>query len=232
MESDKGIRWLLSAALSLLLASPPPALSVQPGQAGPAKPTQLKIVIVEGEGAINNIRQRVAREPIVEVQDENNRPVAGAVVTFLLPNSGPSGTFVNGSRMMTITTNEAGRAAATGIQTNGLEGAMQIRVTASYQGLTANATIVQTNAVAAAAGAGAGSAAGGAAAGGAAAGGAAGGISAAAIGVIVGVAAAAAVGAAVALGGGGNGGTVTPGPTPPTPTPTTITLGAGTVGRP
>ena len=30
---------------------------------------------VEGDGAINNIRQRTAREPIVQVEDENHKPV-------------------------------------------------------------------------------------------------------------------------------------------------------------
>ena len=47
---------------------------------------KLNLVIVEGEGAINNVRQRTAREPIVQVEDENHKPVAGAVVVFLLPN--------------------------------------------------------------------------------------------------------------------------------------------------
>ena len=46
---------------------------------------ELNIVIVEGEGATNNIRQRVARQPIIQVEDENHKPVAGAVVVFTLP---------------------------------------------------------------------------------------------------------------------------------------------------
>ena len=51
-------------------------------------PTGLSINIVEGEGAINNIRQRVNREPIVQVEDQNHKPIAGAVVVFFLPDSG------------------------------------------------------------------------------------------------------------------------------------------------
>src|SRR5215470_9009915 len=97
----------------------------------------LRITIVEGEGAINNIRQRVNRDPIVQVEDDNRRPVAGAIVTFFLPDSGPSGTFVNGMRQLTVTTNAEGRAVATGIQPNNQTGPMQIRVTANYQGQTA-----------------------------------------------------------------------------------------------
>lgn len=47
---------------------------------------KLNIVIVEGEGAVNNARQRVARDPMVQVEDENRKPIAGAAVVFLLPN--------------------------------------------------------------------------------------------------------------------------------------------------
>ena len=39
----------------------------------------LNLVVVEGEGQINNIKQRSAREPVVQVQDENHKPVAGAI---------------------------------------------------------------------------------------------------------------------------------------------------------
>jgi hypothetical protein len=40
-------------------------------------PTELHLTIIEGEGAINNLRQRTSREPIVQVTDQNHRPVAG-----------------------------------------------------------------------------------------------------------------------------------------------------------
>jgi len=120
----------------------------------------LEIVIVEGDGAINNIKKRTSREAIVEVQDENHKPVAGAIVSFTLPNTGPGGTFVNGSRLFMVTTDQAGRAAATSIRANSLTGSYNIRVTASFRGQTATATIAQTNAIAAA-GAAAGAASGG-----------------------------------------------------------------------
>src|SRR5690349_15440587 len=54
--------------------------------------SDLKIVVVRGEGFSNNLKKRVAREPIVEVRDRNNKPVAGATVTFALPGAGPGGT--------------------------------------------------------------------------------------------------------------------------------------------
>jgi len=112
---------------------------------------RIHIVIVEGEGAINNVRQRVAREPIVQVEDENRKPVAGAAVTFLLPNQGAGATFANGARSLTITTDAQGRAAARGLKPNNVNGRYEIRVNASHQGRTDTALISQTNAVAAAA---------------------------------------------------------------------------------
>jgi hypothetical protein len=117
-------------------------------------PTGLSINIVEGEGAINNIRQRVNREPIVQVEDQNHKPIAGAVVVFFLPDSGASGTFADGSRMLMVVTDNQGRATARGIRPNNQSGPMQIRVTASFSGLVASAVIVQTNLAGAAAASG------------------------------------------------------------------------------
>src|SRR5215471_17017964 len=82
-------------------------------------PGKLNLVIVEGEGAINNVKQRTVRPPIVEVQDENHKPVGGAAVIFLLPNNGPGGAFAGGAKSFTAVTNPAGRATMTGFQPNG-----------------------------------------------------------------------------------------------------------------
>jgi hypothetical protein len=106
---------------------------------------KLNIVIVEGEGAINNVKDRVNREPIVQVEDENHKPIAGAAVIFSLPNSGASGVFANGSKTLTLTSDAQGRAAALGIKRNNVSGQMQIRVTASFAGQTASAVINQNN---------------------------------------------------------------------------------------
>jgi len=170
----------------------------------------LNIVVVEGEGAINNIRQRTAREPIVEVQDENHRPVAGAAVVFSLPSQGAGGTFSGGAHSLTVITDDQGRAVAHGMRPNGIKGQFQIHVNASYQGRTGSTNITQTNAIAAGAGAGA----------------AAAGISTKLIVILVVAAAAAAAGGALYAthSGGGSGSPVNPA--------TTISAGTGTVGAP
>src|SRR4051812_9873000 len=76
-----------------------------------AQTPTLKIVVVEGEGAVNIVRQGTATAPVVEVRDRNDQPVAGAVVTFAIRNG--RATF-SGARTLTVTSNAAGRAAVTG----------------------------------------------------------------------------------------------------------------------
>ena len=103
------------------------------GQQAPGR--ALQIVVVEGEGATNNVRSRANREPVVRVEDENHRPIAGAAVLFFLPNEGPSGTFLNGTSSLTTTTDPRGRAVARGIQFSAEGGwPMQMRVAASLRG--------------------------------------------------------------------------------------------------
>ncbi|MDR3701630.1 MAG: hypothetical protein P4L56_18415 [Candidatus Sulfopaludibacter sp.] len=197
----------LSLLLAGILAVPFPAVS----QAQEAP--KLNLVVVEGEGAINNIRQRTAREPIVQVEDENHKPIAGAAVVFTLPSQGAGGTFAGGQHTLTVMTDSQGRAVAHGLRPNTVKGQYQIHVNASYNGQSANTNISQTNAVVAA-GAGAAAAAG---------------ISAKLIVVIVAVAAAATVGGLYASGaiGGGNGNTAVI-----QPSLVTISPGTGSVGPP
>lgn len=141
-------RRILSAWLYVLLTAQ--SLPAQ-AQDTPSAAGRIHIVIVEGEGAINNVRQRVAREPIIQVEDENRKPVGGAAVTFLMPNQGPGAAFSNGSRSLTITTDSQGRAVARGLRPNNVNGRYEIRINASHQGRTDSAVISQTNVLPAAA---------------------------------------------------------------------------------
>ena len=134
---------LIAAMLILMLSGfPHPARAQTPGNA----PGKLNIDIIEGEDAINNIRLRTAREPIVEVTDENHKPIAGALVLFALPTSGPSGEFANGAQSLSVVTDASGRAVATGFKPNAISGRFEIRVNASYQGATVERRIRQRNA--------------------------------------------------------------------------------------
>ena len=69
--------------LSLVLAGMM-ALPLAPAAVAQDIGLKLNLVVIEGEGSINNIRQRTAREPVVQVEDQNHKPVAGAVVVFTL----------------------------------------------------------------------------------------------------------------------------------------------------
>lgn len=130
--------------LSILLATSL-ALPVPAPLAAQAPVTRLNLVIVEGEGAINNIKLRTAREPIVQVEDENHKPVAAAAVVFALPSQGAGGAFGASGQTFTTVTDAQGRAIGRGLRPNKIQGRFQIHVTASKDGQTANADISMTN---------------------------------------------------------------------------------------
>jgi len=106
-------------------------------------PVRIDIVVVEGEGVTSNARQRLAHDPVVRVEDDDHRPVAGAAVVFALPVSGTSGEFTNGSKTLTVLTDKDGLAGAHGLRTNDIPGKLQIYVTASFHGLRARGLINQ-----------------------------------------------------------------------------------------
>ena len=131
------------ATLGFLIALP--NVRAQAPEAGSPPAGKLFITILDGEGALNDIHQRTAREPIVEVDDENHRPVAGALVLFTLPGTGPSGAFADGAQTLSAVTDSAGRAVAHGLQHNSVQGSYNIEVKATYNGQTAQTTIHQKN---------------------------------------------------------------------------------------
>jgi hypothetical protein len=107
-------------------------------------PARISIVVVEGEGVTSGVRQRIARDPVVRIEDDDHRPVAGATVVFTLPVAGTTGEFPNGSKTLTVVTGKDGQAAAPGLRTNQIPGKLQIYVTASYQGLRARTLVTQS----------------------------------------------------------------------------------------
>lgn len=133
----------IAACLAAWLSAWPLAGQDPPGAPGPRAP--LNVVIVEGQGAIHNIRQRLAREAVVRVEDAEGKPVAGASVAFTLPSQGAGGAFIDGGKTLVAATDAEGRAAMRGLKPNNIAGKMEIRITASSQGRTAQATLTQFN---------------------------------------------------------------------------------------
>src|SRR5690349_18718220 len=87
----------------------------------------LQVVIVEGQGAINNSRTHMGREPVVEIRDLNNAPISGAVVTFQAPATGPSVIFGSGNATLLTQSDESGRAIGRSLKPNSVTGPFQIR---------------------------------------------------------------------------------------------------------
>jgi len=142
-------RWL-SQFLVLLLALPPtiaaqsqtPAVSV--GQ--PATIQSLKVVPLAGDGEMNDLQRKVMAPLVVQVLDQESRPVEGADVTFRFPIQGPSAAFADQKNSQTVRTNADGQASATGWTANGTVGRFQIQVTASRGNELGTAVVSMTNA--------------------------------------------------------------------------------------
>ena len=136
-----------AVALSLALsASCGPAYAQVAQLATPGAAQMLTIEILDGEGALNNIRQRDAREPIVQVTDENHKPVAGVALLLLIHGSNGATASFSGSATLSLTTNAEGIARATGLKLGRKPGNITISVTATVGAVVvASAVIHQTN---------------------------------------------------------------------------------------
>ena len=153
-------RQCTAAVLAALLIAPGTAAAQQPEQAKPAPETKppktepmgalpivenLKIFVLAGEGEMNDMERRVMAPVVVEVRDQNDRPVESAEVTFRFPPSGPSAYFPGPKLAQTVRTNVQGQAAATGWTANGQPGPLRISATALYGNQMGKAAISMTN---------------------------------------------------------------------------------------
>jgi hypothetical protein len=114
-----------------------------------AQSQSLTIKVVQGDHAINSIRHRRGHDPVVQVIDPSGEPLKNATVSFLLPATGPSGSFGDSGQSLTVQTDDRGMATGRGLVPNRIEGQFRIRATASWRGEAASANITQTNAEAA-----------------------------------------------------------------------------------
>jgi len=105
----------------------------------------LKVLVLEGQRSLNNTTRHIGIQPVVEVRDQNDRPIEGATVVFRLPPSGPGGAFPGNSPTFSTRTNPQGQAAASGFVPNDALGRFDIHVTATLQNRTGEVTISQTN---------------------------------------------------------------------------------------
>lgn len=106
--------------------------------------SELSITVVAGNNGVNIVKEGATTHSVVEVLDENNRPVPGAIVNFTSPDFGPSVLFPNGRRTFSAVAETNGRAAAEEIEPVGT-GPFKLSITAENDGRFASAQIAQTN---------------------------------------------------------------------------------------
>lgn len=96
--------------------------------AAAAQHVVLHIAVLEGEGAVHAPGARSSRPLTVAVTDDAGHPVAGASVSFMLPDEGPGGTFANGLRTELVRTGSDGRAGVRNLRVNRVPGRFEVRI--------------------------------------------------------------------------------------------------------
>jgi hypothetical protein len=165
-------RWLPQVLAALLFVTPayaeeqaspapqnPPAATQPapaPPQTAPANPPakpmaslpvvkNLKMLVLAGNGEMNDLERRVMAPLVVQVVDQNDRPVEGAEVVFRFPLNGPSATFAGGKTSQTLRTNGTGEAAAVNWMANSEVGTFEVHATATYGNELGETTIKMSN---------------------------------------------------------------------------------------
>jgi hypothetical protein len=123
--------------------TPSPA-SAQPFAQLPVEQS-LKVRVLAGDGEMNDLERRVMAPLVVQVVDQNERPMEGAEVVFRFPLNGPSATFPGGKTSLTVRTNGNGQAPALNWMANGQVGTFQVHVNATYGNQVGEVTFPMTN---------------------------------------------------------------------------------------
>jgi hypothetical protein len=156
MTSSDRARSYLAIVLAVLLVIPAelaaqngtPAAQA-PASAKPiaALPTvrDLKVLPLAGNGEMNDLERRIMAPLVVQVKDQNDRPVEGADVIFRFPPNGPGAVFPGQKYAQKVRSNNQGQAAAVGWAANNQAGSFDVHITATYGEQIGEATISMTN---------------------------------------------------------------------------------------
>ena len=135
MTRIRNVGAVVLAGFALLVA----ARSVESAEVQDAG---LRILVLEGEDSVNIIEGGPTVPTLVELRDREDLPVAGASVQFAFEEDGLA-TLNGGLQQVAVVTDALGRAAVT---VNPIaSGAVQLSITATYQGQTARAVIIHTS---------------------------------------------------------------------------------------
>ncbi len=125
---------------ALLLVSILPGAAAQSATSG-----FLRLTVIEGDGAFNDLKTKRAHLPVVKVVDESGETVAGAQVVFTLPALGPGGIFAGDVRSATTVSDEKGLAYCPAYRLTQEEGRFLIRVSATFKGKNGALKFSQSN---------------------------------------------------------------------------------------
>jgi len=168
MRNAEGYSHGIKSGLALILSSllvglpihaeqaqtpPPPAAAPAPQQPVPqVKPVaplpvvqDLRLLVLAGNGEMNDLERRVMAPLVVQILDQNDRPVQGAEVIFRFPLNGPSATFTGGKTSQTVRSNGTGEAAAVNWMANGQVGSFEVHVNATYGNEVGETTLRMSN---------------------------------------------------------------------------------------
>lgn len=105
----------------------------------------LKVTALAGNDEMNDLESHVMAPLVIQVLDQNGRPVEGAEVVFRFPLNGPGATFRGGNTSVTVRTNGQGQAAAVNWMANDQTGKFSVHATATYGNQMGEVTISMTN---------------------------------------------------------------------------------------
>jgi hypothetical protein len=133
-------------------AAPSPQGAPQTNQPAPATPIaplpmmrSLKVTTLAGNKAMNDLERGLMAPLVVQVLDQNDRPMEGAEVVFRFPLNGPGATFRGGNTSQTVHTNGQGQAAAMNWTANNQVGTFEVHVTAAYGNQLGETTVSMSN---------------------------------------------------------------------------------------
>ena len=127
-------------------AAPPQAPTAAPTAAPLPVVQGLKVLILAGNNEANDLSTKIMAPLVVQVIDQNDRPVEGAEVIFRFPISGPSAIFTGGKTSQTVRTNGGGQAAAMNWFANDQTGRFDVHISASYGNQVGETTLQMINA--------------------------------------------------------------------------------------
>ena len=104
----------------------------------------LKVTALAGNKALNDLERGLMTPFVIQVLDQNDRPVEGAEVVFRFPLNGPSAKFRGGNTSQTVRTNGQGQAAAINWTANSV-GTFDVHVTATYGNQLGETTVSMSN---------------------------------------------------------------------------------------